>query len=617
MAYADQAQKYGKQAVQIVELYLDFCENVYGVAPCTASLGTTGTQKCFNTCATCQDRANLNVSPRPYRFSTVRVDGIQQLGDPPTFPTLLSVKTAPTVLQPGKGLGIRSSLGITIADHPWTDVGIDPYQGTRGYDADGKGTFWGKFITRNRYYENRRIDVLTGFLSDDGTYDAANFKRRTYIITKISGPDPKGVVSLEAKDPLRLADGEKAKWPQATQATLATAVTSTTTTIDIDDPELSVTTWWNAGQRYIRCEDEIMLASAIAGLGTDSPSLTVDRGNMPARYDFSQNVPYAHDVGASMQPCHFFDDAPVYDIVYYLLHDVAGIDAAYLPVAEWQANIEDEGFQYLHFTCLLTEPVDVKTLLDELSQHTVLIWWDERSSEVQLKGLRFRQLIGAQFNDDNAIIAESTAVTEDTASLLTQNWLYFDLQWPLANMTLLRSYRVVDVRANLQKETAEEYAKPAIRTTRSRWLSRADAGVAMEIGFTMLKQYQDVRKAVSWTMDPKDDTFWVGDTVGLASKYVQDFYGDPLPKNVLITQVEEDFRNGGYHLKYVGMELFAFLRVGAISHPDWSGSDPIPAPANYDVASPLEKNTWAYICYDDRGDGQPGFLDGTSPYQII
>lgn len=641
MSYDTQAQKYGKQAVQIVELHLDVCSLTYGVSPCLAVLGVTGSAKCFNTRATCQDSGHYTRTTKVYRFSTIRVDGIQEPGDGPTFPTLLSVKSSPTVLTPGKGLGIRSSLTVSIADHPWTDAGIDPYQGTRGYDADSRGSFWGKFVTRNKYYENRRIDVLTGFLNDDGSYDAANFRRRTYIITKISGPSG-GSVTVEAKDPLRLADGEKAKWPKATQAVLAVAVNELATSIQITDPEQSITEWWNLGQRYIRCEDEIMLATGITGLATTTPTLTVTRGSMPAWYDFSLNIAYAHDVNASMQPCHLFDDAPVYDIVYFLLHDVAGIDSAYLPLAEWTAAIEDEGFQYLRFNALLTEPVDVKNLLTEITEMTMLIWWDERESKVKLKGLRFVELIGAQFNDDNAIVSESVSVSEDTGSLMTQHWLFFDLSWPLANMAQLKNYRVVDVRANLEKEGADQYGKPAIMQKRTRWLNRGDAGVAVEVGFTMLKQYQEVRKILTWTMDPKDDAFWVGDTVGVSTKYVQDQFGDATPRNYLVTQVEEVFSNGGVKLKYTGQELFSFIRTGNITHPsDFPGDppDPDPAPPDYSAASSIERSKWAYISYDPpeeiltedgetlttedgeplltEGVDPPGFLDGTQAYQII
>lgn len=616
MTYDVLSSQHGKQAVQIVELYIDKCSLIYGTAPCTASIPTTGLDKCFNTAATCQDRANYARATKVLRFSTGRVDGIQQPGDGPTFPTLLSVKSAPTVLTPGKGLGVRSSLNVTIADHPWTDAGVDPYLSGRAYDPSSKGTFWGKFLARNKYYENRRIDVLTGFLNEDGSYDAANFKRRTYIITKISGPSSGGSVNIEAKDPLRLADGEKAKWPKASKATVLTAVNETSTILAISDPDMSISAWYSSGQRYLRCENEIMLATDISGSGTAYPVLTVVRGSMPPWYDFSLNVAYPHDTAASIQPCHLFQNAAVYDVVYFLLHDVAGISPSYLPISEWVSNIEDLGFQYLVFNTLLTDPVDVKKLLTEITELSIMIWWDERRSVVQLRGLRFLQLIGPQLNDSNSIIAESVSASDDPANLTTQNWIYFDLNWPLAVMDQFKNYRVVDVRANLVKESADEYGKPAIRQTKTRWLNRASAGIAVEVGSTMVRQYQEVRKVLSWAMDPKDDSFWVGDTVGVSTRYAQDKYGDPVPRNYLITQVEEMFSNGGVKLKYTAIEMFAFIRAGLISHPSGVAADAIPAPPDYSSASVVQKNKWAYIS-PNTPSGAPVFSDGLPAYQIV
>lgn len=617
MTYEAQAKESGKTAVQIIELHMARCVRSYGVAPCTAAIGTTGTDRCYNTSATCQDRANFLSDPFIYRFASQRIDDLQSPGEPPTFPTLLSVKTAPTILTPGKGLGVRSSVTVTVQDHPWTDVGCDPYRTLRSYDPQAQGTFWGRWLNRNRFYENRRLDVLTGFINDDGSFDLANFKRRSYIITKISGPSAAGIVTIEAKDPLKLADGEKAKWPKASLAILNATINELATSVVVDDPDLDLTYWWNAGQRYIRCEEEIMLATGASGIGTASVTLTVTRGSMPAWYDFSQNVAAPHDADASVQPCWLWDQAMVYDIVYFLLNDVAQIDPAYLPLTEWEDEI-DAGFQYLEFSTLLTEPVEVKALLTEITELGVLLWWHEREQKVLMKGLRFQQLIGPQINDDVSIIKESVSVTEDDKSLTTQVWIYFDVTWPLANPEQLRTYRNVDIRANLDRETADEYGRPAIRAITTRWLPRSQAGVAVEIGSTLLRQYQDVRKAIAFAMDPKDDAYWVGDTVGIATRYVQDAAGLPAAKNYLITQAEEVVGDSGMILRYVATELFSFVRVGVITHPSNPGGpvDPNPAPPDYSLASASEKNKWAFICYDTPPSG-PQFLDGSQAYQII
>lgn len=647
MSYEAQAKESGKTAVQIIELHMQRCSRSYGGAPCVAAIGVTGTDRCFNTTATCQDRDNLALVPFVYRFASQRIDdfyvtgvisailteaddplltegddeliledAVEAVAEAPVYPTLLNVKTAPTILTPGKGLGVRSSLSVTIQDHPWTDVGCDPYRKLRAYNPDDQGTFWGRWLKRNSYYQNRRIDVLTGFMNGDGSYDEANFKRRSYIINKISGPSANGQVTIEAKDPLKLADGEKAKWPVAATATLTANINELVTSVQIVDTNLDLVDWWAAGQRYVRVEEEIMLATAESGIGTATVTLTVTRGSMPPFYQSSLNVAYPHDAGASVQPCWLFDNEKVYDIVYFLLNSVAGIDAVFLPLAEWTDEIEN-GFSYLTFSRLLTEPVSVKLMLEEISKLSVLMWWHERDQEVKLKGLRFRQLIGPQINDDNSIIAESVGVTEDSNALITQSWIFFDINSPFAQPDLLRNYRNVDVRANLDRETEEEYQRKAIREMRTWWLTRADAGTAVEIGTTTLRQYQDVRKVISWAMDPKDDAYWVGDTVGISTRYIQDASGLPDLGNYLITQAEEVVGDRGMILRYVATQLFAFVRTGVITHPNGAGGDPIPAPPDYSAASDAEKNQWAYICYNTPPEPNgPLFLDGTRAYQI-
>ena len=285
MTYAAQAEKFGKHAVQIVELYLDYCSLTFGVAPCGATLGQ---KPCYNTRNTCRSTSTYDggetANKKIYRFSSVRIDGIQQPGDAPTFPVLLGVDTSPTVLTPGKGLGVRSTVSISLADFPWTDSGIDPYlfarleaSGAITYDSLGAfyndmiaiyndnsddpvlpsniGSFWGKFLIRNKYYQNRRIDVLTGFLDDEGKYNSANFKRRTYIITNISGPNPDGRIVLEGSDPLKFADGEKAKFPAASTSKLSVAINDSVTTFSVLDPDDIYSNWDAAGQEWIRVDD--------------------------------------------------------------------------------------------------------------------------------------------------------------------------------------------------------------------------------------------------------------------------------------------------------------------------------------------------------------------------
>ena len=444
------------------------------------------------------------------------------------------------------------------------------------------------------------MDILTGFLEEDGSFNIANFQRRTYLITKMSGPSQSGTVTIEAKDPLKLADNDKVKFPTASKCTLNANINDIVTTIVVQDPDNQLTAWYASGQRHLKIDEEIVRASSHS-YAAPLATLTVVRANMPAFYDFSKNLAAPHDAGATVQFCHLFENTRIDDLVYYLLDDVVGLDPAFLPLSEWQANI-DNGFQGWLFSTLLTEPVGVKDLLTEITEHGILIWWDEREQKVQVKGLRFTALLNPTINDDTAIVGDSIDVDEDPKSLATQFWCYLDLSWPLADTKLLKSYRVINVAADLEQESPEAYGRQAIREIRSRWLYRASVGVAAEIGTIQIRQNSEIRKILTWEMDPKDDDYWVGDVVGISTKYVQAFDGTPDARNYLITQAEEVFTPAGFKLRYVAVEQFNLNRVGLItpnSMPD------------YLLASDAQRARYAFI-----GPNTGNFPDNTQPYQI-
>ena len=68
MTYADEAAKAGGEPIRIVELSLDYCGNTYGVAPCEAAIGVTGTTKCYHGFQTCQDQENFAKTQKVLRF---------------------------------------------------------------------------------------------------------------------------------------------------------------------------------------------------------------------------------------------------------------------------------------------------------------------------------------------------------------------------------------------------------------------------------------------------------------------------------------------------------------------------------------------------------------------
>lgn len=636
MTYEALKQEMGKQFVVIVELYIDKCSLVYGVAPCTAAVPTTGTQKCFNTLKTCQDTTHYDPGvggTKVYRFSTTYIPELQAAGDAVTFPTIRSVQTAPTRLVPGKGFGIRSSVVIGLEDHPWTDVSVDPYLRTRSYVPDNQGSFWGKFLARNPNYEGRRIDVLTGYLADDGTYNVANFQRRTYLINKISGPDTDGRVQIEAKDPLKKTDINKAQWPVASRASLSTIALVGDTDLFIADPDGDVAAAFALGQTYLRIEDEIVNVVSVTDDTGGFYTVVVLRTDSPSIYDNSLNVQAEHAVNSGVQPCWFFDQQRIDEVLYTLLFDASSIPASYLPTATWATEVDEGGLNNYILTALIVEPTGVQTLLDELSQHGIYMWWDERQQVVLMKSVITQSFDDTPFNEDSNIIAGSLSVTRDVNSRISQAWMYYSLRFPTLDMKLLPSYRTLQIKIDTSAESPQEYDQSRAQIVFSRWLPIAKSSIAAEISTRLLRSYRDSKIILAMSLDPKDDSAWTGDLIGVTTSLVQDESGAPVQTNYSVIEVDEAITDAGVLYKYILQSERTVLRAGLISPTtepadnlvwddnidivwdgdeiiDWEYAAPVAFP-DYTPASDAQKRRYAFISPDSGF-----FSDGTPAYEI-
>lgn len=93
------------KALTYVELELRTCGLTYGVWPCQAALGVTGDHKCFNTRATCQDRANFDTAP-------------ESLGEPEYVTTLSDTSpSGATVTFSDVAVAADGSIALTVSAH--------------------------------------------------------------------------------------------------------------------------------------------------------------------------------------------------------------------------------------------------------------------------------------------------------------------------------------------------------------------------------------------------------------------------------------------------------------------------------------------------------------------
>jgi hypothetical protein len=185
-------------------MVMDYCENTFGVAPCTA----TGT-KCFNTFYTCTDQANFGITTKTYQFINANLP-LNVITDFYGYkPYIKQVDSLASEIKDGETIVKR--LKAQFYDEDGDDFGVDPYLTDR---TSVQGSFWKKFIARNKNYKGRLIKLYEGF--DDVA--AGSFELK--FVGKIDNIQiNKGIVTVEAVDLLRgLKD---IKYPVATGINLA------------------------------------------------------------------------------------------------------------------------------------------------------------------------------------------------------------------------------------------------------------------------------------------------------------------------------------------------------------------------------------------------------------
>lgn len=562
MTYATEKVRAGREPITLVELDLDYCANTYGQSPCAAVLGVTGNKLCYNTRATCQDPDNYDPAAKTYRFCSAR--SVLPLGLT-AIPSVKSVSLAPTKLEPEGGLGQRASVTITLQDHSFHDRGIDKYwrqrhaseaqalQANSGGDAlqadasgnalqaipasegvmasgeDLPGTYWGRMRARNPYYQGRVCRIKTGYIGSG--YDAANFVTRTYLLESIAGPDANGRVTIKAKDPLKLADDDRAQAPRPSTGSLLGAINAvdtaaTLTPAGVGASEYPASGWLRLGREVVsftRSGDALTLVRA--QFGTDSE---------------------AHEADETCQLCLRYSAQTVDVICNDLLTEYASMASGYIPLGDWADEVAD--YLTRTYSTLISEPTGVNKLIAELSRSAGFsIWWDERAAEIKLRALRAPDSDDV-LTDDAHLIKGSITVTDKPELRVSQGWLFVNQIDPTEGLEEPRNYRQLIVEADLEAEAATKFGAPAIKKLFSRWI--ASRTVAEERAEQLVAQFGESPRQISWQLDAKDSSYWTGDLVRISTRLVQDDDGNPLALAVQIIEASEV--EAAHRFAYVG-----------------------------------------------------------------
>ena len=97
--------------------------------------------------------------------------------------------------------------------------------------------------------------VYSGYLEQDGSFDAANFEVRTYVIEQWDGIDTNGITKITAKDILKLASDDRAVAPKASIGKITLDMTTSTTSVNLTPTGIG-SDYGSSG--YVRIGSEVM-----------------------------------------------------------------------------------------------------------------------------------------------------------------------------------------------------------------------------------------------------------------------------------------------------------------------------------------------------------------------
>lgn len=476
-------------------------------------------------------------SPLPTNLPS---DGV----DPDVIPSLANVNITAAKIDISGGLGQRSNASFSFKDFGHSDIGVDKYVTERTWLASDRGTFWTKLRARNPNYQFRAIRHLSGYLNADGSYDAANFQTRHYVIESLNASS--GQANITAKDPLKLVMRKKAQVPapstgQLTANLAAGVLIATLKPLGVGNSEYDA-----SGSLLIK--DEVMTFTRAGDI------LTLVRGQR-------NTADVAHSIDDTVQQCYVKNDQ-VNIIVKDLLENFANIDTSLIPAAAWQSEIDT--FLTGLLDGIIVKPMDVFKVLKELSDAMPhYLWWDERTQLINLTALKAPPLGADVIDMDENLIANSFSVRdkpEMRRSTIFVNFGQFD---PTKRLDEPGNWEQSYVRVDT--DSINKYNSNQVMTINSRWISNVNAAAARQLAALKGRRFSNISREVSFSLDSKDSDLWIGQSRDINHRDIVDFTGEPVDTTFQIISVRESD-----NYDYTGLEF----TYGDSLPEDEGGGDP-------------------------------------------
>lgn len=585
----------GREPIVWVEIDVDQCQLTYGTAPCQAVLGGTGELKCFNTFKTCQDKLNYDLGSLTYKFYLPQSNLPKEAG---VFPCLTSVSESVGEVNIAgtntdvKGLGKREKITFNCKDFPYGDQYTDKYASERvsgsaqssgvGYDPYKRGTFFGKLRARWPYYAGRACRVNEAYFDNGVLTDVVT---RHYILTDMELDIANDNVKFEAKDILSAVDDKNAVVPVANNGELLADMGTglgdiTLTPSGIGDAE------YDASGRVV-IGDEIM-----------SFTRSGDVMTITAR-GLNRTETSTHSAGDSVQQTFYVDNERVDKAIERILRYQDYVPASFIPTADWDAEATRWAAS-MFLSSEIIEPTGVNTLISEIVQLGVSVWWNRQAQEIGFKINRPPDEDTVfDFNDQANI--RSIELDDRDDKRLTDIYIYSDIKSPIEDEDSGKSYNRVRGIIDVDARSANEFNDSKIRQIYMRWLGPGNDSFLRVVGTRLLNRFRWSPSFYKFrvTYDPDLE---LTDVIRVNSRIHQDETGANEDKLMQAVSIKYDKPK---HEMVVTAQTYQFDQKYALIAPN---ATPV-----YTSASDAEKATYGFFADDVTEE----LSDGSPAYQFI
>ncbi len=514
MSYASEQAAISHIPNTIVRITLDYCNNTFGSSPCTAT--ATAALKCFNTYATCKDKANFSKGSKVYKFSlsAVPIEVTGLLGVRPYIDNIQYLSTEIT-----DNLTKSGTCSVTFRDEPDGDIGIDPYYSDR--TNRNQGTFWKKLIARNPNYVGRRVEILEGF----APLAEADYVQKWEGIIDTIAFNSDGMVTMEIGD--LLTGLEDIEIPTKTDAALSVDITADATVIPLNTALHGLT-----ATGYIRIDDEIIYYDGYTNSQIDTGVLRGQLGTTAAE----------HTQNTTIQQVRYFGEDSGYDHLQTMALTDAAIASGFVDSTAFDLIKTMETWS-VQFRAIISEPISLRTIFFELVDLQDCKCWVGEDNKITIaKNLpNFPGRSYTEITDENNIEIASGSVDMNNNLTLdpleTRITMYWD-KLAVGQDDDPSSYKLKRTRSNSEAESENMFNKIKEKVIFCRWLQASYMDEDLMERYIdnlldrRLRLYKNPMPIYVFTVEIKDGEVHTGKFIKVTTNKITDIYGAGIVKHV-------------------------------------------------------------------------------------